>query len=134
MSAFPSVDFQAHDHGGVGQQHAAEHRVLPDVAFPRLRQDGWLRRLAKRTGGQYFRVKDTRDLPEVYASMPPSRRELLADLSMRIDALRRETLYQRESFAALEDTFLSNKETLRYIPSIWPVDMAITWCMQARSR
>lgn len=67
------------------------------------------------------------DLPTDYATMPTAKRELLADLAMRIDALQRETLYQRESFSALEDTFVSNKENLRYIPAIWPVDMNKAW-------
>jgi len=70
---------------------------------------------------------DPEDLPQSYASMPTRKRALLSDLSMRIDALKRETLYQRESFAALEDTFRNNEANLRFIPAIWPVDRGKTW-------
>jgi murein DD-endopeptidase MepM/ murein hydrolase activator NlpD len=67
------------------------------------------------------------DLPEDYTSLPPLKQALLADLSMRIDALKRETLYQRASFAALEDTFRNNEANLRFLPAVWPVDRKKTW-------
>jgi murein DD-endopeptidase MepM/ murein hydrolase activator NlpD len=67
------------------------------------------------------------DLPEDYASLPTRKRALLSDLSMRIDALKREALYQRSSFAALEDTFRNNEANLRFIPAIWPVDRNKAW-------
>jgi murein DD-endopeptidase MepM/ murein hydrolase activator NlpD len=67
------------------------------------------------------------DLPEDYATMPDFKRKLLSDVAIRIDALRRETLYQHESFAALEDAFLSDRQNLKYIPTIWPVDMTRAW-------
>lgn len=67
------------------------------------------------------------DLPEDYATMPTRKRALLSDLSMRIEALKRETQYQRSSFAALEDTFRNNEANLRFIPAVWPVDRSKTW-------
>ena len=70
---------------------------------------------------------DPGDLPEDYTNLPAHKHELLSDLSMRIDALRRETLYQRSSFAALEDTFRNNESNLRFIPAIWPVDINKTF-------
>ena len=67
------------------------------------------------------------DLPEDYTSLPPSKRASLSNLWMRIDALKREVLYQRDSFAALEDTFRNSRDNLRFIPAIWPVDRNKTW-------
>ncbi|MDA0335734.1 MAG: M23 family metallopeptidase [bacterium] len=70
---------------------------------------------------------DPEDLPMDYASLPARKRALLSDLSMRIDVLKREALYQRGSFAALEDTFRNNEANLRFIPAIWPVDRNKAW-------
>jgi murein DD-endopeptidase MepM/ murein hydrolase activator NlpD len=67
------------------------------------------------------------DLPEDYTSMPRRKRDLLSNLSMRIDALKREAHYQGVSFSALEDTFRNNEANLRFIPAVWPVNRSKTW-------
>ncbi|HIG19029.1 MAG TPA: hypothetical protein EYQ31_17955 [Candidatus Handelsmanbacteria bacterium] len=70
---------------------------------------------------------DLGDLPEDYTSLPGRKRALLANLATRINALKRQTQYQRSSFTALVDTFRNNEATLRYMPAIWPVDLNVTW-------
>ena len=67
------------------------------------------------------------DLPEDYTQMPARKRDLLEDLSIRVDRLKREALYQRASFDALLDTFTRNMANLRYVPAVWPVDPRKTW-------
>ena len=71
------------------------------------------------------------DLPEDYTGMPARKRALLEDLSMRVDRLKREALYQQSSFQALIDTFMKSQENLSYVPTIWPADPSRTWVSSA---
>lgn len=67
------------------------------------------------------------DLPEDYTGMPTRKRAILEDLSLRVDRLKREALFQQSSFQALIDTFMKTQENLNYVPTIWPVDPARSW-------
>ena len=67
------------------------------------------------------------DDPPHYSTARPAE-ERIEDLSLRIQALQREALYQLTSSQSLIETFEANKENLLYVPTIWPVaDVRSIW-------
>ena len=96
----------------VMSQLADQDQRLSDFhEWPTVRGEG----LALGVGGR----EEPDDLPDGYTHL--ASQERLQDLTQRIEALQREALYQLTSSQDLIATLEANKETLLYVPTIWPV-------------
>ena len=72
-------------------------------------------------------VGGSEDLPEAFAALPTQKRELVRDLSARIDALKRLASLQEESFEQIERKYLETQGNVKHLPTISPVRKGMAW-------
>ncbi len=72
-------------------------------------------------------IGGSEDLPEDFTSLSPEKRELVRELSSRIDYLKRMASLQQESFEEIERRYLEKEGDLEHYPTISPVRPGTAW-------
>ena len=72
-------------------------------------------------------IGGSEDLPEDFTALPPEKRELVRELSSRIDYLKRMASLQQESFEEIERRYLEKEGDLEHYPTISPVRPGTAW-------
>ena len=73
-------------------------------------------------------VGGSEELPEEdMAALPEPKRQMVRELSTRIQKLKQMARFQEESFAEIENRFLESEGDLRHFPTIWPVPKNRAW-------
>ena len=63
----------------------------------------------------------------IFAALPPHRRRQLHTLNAHIERLQLEARFQEESFTAIKRKFLASGDSLKHIPTIYPVPRDKAW-------
>jgi len=72
-------------------------------------------------------IGGSEDLPEDFTALSPEKRELVRELSSRIDYLKRMASLQQESFEEIERRYLEKEGDLEHYPTISPVRPGTAW-------
>ena len=72
-------------------------------------------------------VGGSEDLPEDFTALPSKKREMVRDLSARIDALKRMASLQEESFEEIERRYLETQGNVKHLPTISPIRKGTAW-------
>jgi len=72
-------------------------------------------------------VGGSEDLPEDFTALPSQKREMVRDLSARIDALKRMASLQEESFEEIERRYLETQGNIKHLPTISPIRKGTAW-------
>ena len=72
-------------------------------------------------------VGGSEDLPEAFTALSAQKREMVRDLSARIDALKRLASLQEESFEQIERKYLETQGNVKHLPTISPVRKGTAW-------
>ena len=72
-------------------------------------------------------IGGSEDLPEDFTALAPEKRELVRELSSRIDYLKRMASLQQESFEEIERRYLEKEGDLEHYPTVSPVRPGTAW-------
>jgi len=72
-------------------------------------------------------IGGSEDLPEDFTALSPEKRELVRELSSRIDYLKRMASLQQESFEEIERRYLEKEGDLEHYPTVSPVRPGTAW-------